>query len=157
MFLPFSISTFAEKSKSSTLKIVAIVVPTAAIAVLFLILGCYCFAIRSAKNKYKFMNEDNGNMNIIKHSRKKEGKKKGKKKEKSKLSYLSFVVHVFVPHLTTSINTFYVSFGCVAVDIITIESLQCDFATIEAATNNFSLNNKLGQGGFGDVYKVIKK
>ncbi|XP_024023236.1 cysteine-rich receptor-like protein kinase 10 [Morus notabilis] len=90
-----------EKSKSSTLKIVAIVVPTAAIAVLFLILGCYCFAIRRAKNKYKFMNEDN------------------------------------------------------AVDIITIESLQCDFATIEAATNNFSLNNKLGQGGFGDVYKGI--
>ncbi|XP_024028851.1 cysteine-rich receptor-like protein kinase 10 isoform X2 [Morus notabilis] len=42
-----------------------------------------------------------------------------------------------------------------AVDIITIESLQCDLATIEAATNNFSLNNKLGQGGFGEVYKGI--
>ena len=39
-------------------------------------------------------------------------------------------------------------------DIITIESLQWDLATIEAATNNFSLSNKLGQGGFGEVYKV---
>lgn len=31
-----------------------------------------------------------------------------------------------------------------------------DFQTIVAATNNFSLINKLGEGGFGPVYKVIK-
>lgn len=31
-----------------------------------------------------------------------------------------------------------------------------DFQTIVAATNNFSLINKLGDGGFGPVYKVIK-
>ena len=30
-----------------------------------------------------------------------------------------------------------------------------DFAYIEAATNNFSDSNKLGEGGFGPVYKVI--
>ncbi|XP_010434889.1 PREDICTED: putative cysteine-rich receptor-like protein kinase 32 [Camelina sativa] len=35
------------------------------------------------------------------------------------------------------------------------QSLQFDFVTIEAATDNFSRNNKLGQGGFGDVYKGI--
>lgn len=29
-----------------------------------------------------------------------------------------------------------------------------DFATIADATNHFSMNNKLGQGGFGPVYKV---
>ncbi|KAK8675387.1 hypothetical protein V6N13_033454 [Hibiscus sabdariffa] len=29
-----------------------------------------------------------------------------------------------------------------------------DFSTIAAATNNFSSDNKLGQGGFGPVYKV---
>ncbi|XP_056844288.1 G-type lectin S-receptor-like serine/threonine-protein kinase At1g61480 [Raphanus sativus] len=29
-----------------------------------------------------------------------------------------------------------------------------DMNTIETATNNFSLSNKLGQGGFGSVYKV---
>jgi len=29
-----------------------------------------------------------------------------------------------------------------------------DFATLVNATNNFSTDNKLGQGGFGPVYKV---
>ncbi|XP_039167307.1 G-type lectin S-receptor-like serine/threonine-protein kinase At1g11410 [Eucalyptus grandis] len=30
-----------------------------------------------------------------------------------------------------------------------------DFETVAAATSNFSFANKLGQGGFGSVYKVI--
>lgn len=34
------------------------------------------------------------------------------------------------------------------------ESIQFDLSTIEAATNNFSERNKLGEGGFGEVYKV---
>ncbi|KDO51473.1 hypothetical protein CISIN_1g0472101mg, partial [Citrus sinensis] len=34
-------------------------------------------------------------------------------------------------------------------DITTLESLQFDFETIEAATNKFSTDNKLGEGGFG--------
>ncbi|XP_031260593.1 cysteine-rich receptor-like protein kinase 25 isoform X2 [Pistacia vera] len=33
------------------------------------------------------------------------------------------------------------------------ESLQFDFGTIQIATDNFSDDNKLGQGGFGVVYK----
>ncbi|XP_048633859.1 cysteine-rich receptor-like protein kinase 18 isoform X2 [Brassica napus] len=33
------------------------------------------------------------------------------------------------------------------------ESVQFDLKTIEAATSNFSERNKLGQGGFGEVYK----
>ncbi|KAK4284434.1 hypothetical protein QN277_001266 [Acacia crassicarpa] len=33
------------------------------------------------------------------------------------------------------------------------DSLQFDFETIRAATDNFSTANKLGQGGFGPVYK----
>ncbi|GAV62659.1 Stress-antifung domain-containing protein/Pkinase_Tyr domain-containing protein [Cephalotus follicularis] len=38
-------------------------------------------------------------------------------------------------------------------DITTVKSLQFDFKTIEAATNSFSDDNKLGEGGFGEVYK----
>ncbi|KAL7084373.1 hypothetical protein ACP275_14G220100 [Erythranthe tilingii] len=37
-------------------------------------------------------------------------------------------------------------------EITTAESLQYAFSTISAATNDFSDNNKLGQGGFGAVY-----
>ncbi|KAL8214980.1 hypothetical protein R6Q57_004429 [Mikania cordata] len=38
-------------------------------------------------------------------------------------------------------------------DISIIESLQYDFETVKAATNGFSDNKKLGEGGFGSVYK----
>ncbi|KAH0870728.1 hypothetical protein HID58_077750 [Brassica napus] len=37
--------------------------------------------------------------------------------------------------------------------ITTVRSLQFDFKTIEVATNNFSERNKIGRGGFGDVFK----
>ena len=39
-------------------------------------------------------------------------------------------------------------------DIGTAESLRYNFNLVKAATNDFSENNKLGQGGFGAVYKV---
>lgn len=32
-----------------------------------------------------------------------------------------------------------------------------DYALVLAASNGFSSENKLGQGGFGPVYKVIEK
>ncbi|XP_050131517.1 cysteine-rich receptor-like protein kinase 10 [Malus sylvestris] len=38
-------------------------------------------------------------------------------------------------------------------DTKTLESLQIDLGTIETATNKFSDNNKLGEGGFGVVFK----
>ncbi|XP_061353842.1 cysteine-rich receptor-like protein kinase 44 isoform X1 [Gastrolobium bilobum] len=38
-------------------------------------------------------------------------------------------------------------------EIITNESLQFNFDTIRVATNDFSDSNKLGQGGFGAVYR----
>ncbi|XP_010448734.2 PREDICTED: putative cysteine-rich receptor-like protein kinase 16 [Camelina sativa] len=38
-------------------------------------------------------------------------------------------------------------------DITTSGSLQFEFKTIEAATSNFHMTNKLGHGGFGEVYK----
>ncbi|KAJ7946226.1 Receptor-like protein kinase [Quillaja saponaria] len=39
------------------------------------------------------------------------------------------------------------------VEISSVESLQFDLVTIKSATNNFSDENKLGEGGFGTVYK----
>ncbi|KAH6812902.1 hypothetical protein C2S51_021920 [Perilla frutescens var. frutescens] len=41
----------------------------------------------------------------------------------------------------------------IADDISTVESLQYDFSRIRAATSDFDDANKLGQGGFGAVYK----
>ncbi|XP_058197640.1 cysteine-rich receptor-like protein kinase 10 isoform X6 [Rhododendron vialii] len=38
-------------------------------------------------------------------------------------------------------------------DISKVQSLQYDLGTIKAATNNFSDDNKIGEGGFGRVYK----
>ncbi|KAJ4904459.1 Cysteine-rich receptor-like protein kinase 7 [Raphanus sativus] len=40
-------------------------------------------------------------------------------------------------------------------DITTTHSLQLDYRTIQAATNYYSEDNKIGQGGFGEVYKGI--
>ncbi|CAA2956866.1 cysteine-rich receptor kinase 10 [Olea europaea subsp. europaea] len=38
-------------------------------------------------------------------------------------------------------------------EISSVESLQFDLNTIALATNNFSADNKVGEGGFGSVYK----
>ncbi|CAL5410938.1 unnamed protein product [Camellia sinensis] len=38
-------------------------------------------------------------------------------------------------------------------DITTAESLQYSLGAVQAATNNFSTENKIGEGGFGLVYK----
>jgi len=39
-------------------------------------------------------------------------------------------------------------------DIQSIDSLIIDISTLRAATENFDEANKLGEGGFGSVYKV---
>lgn len=46
---------------------------------------------------------------------------------------------------------------CVVVEMemSTVGSLKFDLSTIEAATNNFFDDNKIGEGGFGPVYKGV--
>lgn len=39
-------------------------------------------------------------------------------------------------------------------DIPSVDSLLLDLSTLKAATDNFSESTKLGEGGFGAVYKV---
>ncbi|KAI9123990.1 hypothetical protein K1719_005290 [Acacia pycnantha] len=41
------------------------------------------------------------------------------------------------------------------VDISSVESLQFDLDVIKSATNNFSPDNKLGHGGFGEVVYIL--
>lgn len=55
----------------------------------------------------------------------------------------------------TQTNLFDLCLLLVGNAITIAESLQFNFPTIQAATNNFSDDNKLGEGGFGDVYKVM--
>ncbi|XP_031254692.1 cysteine-rich receptor-like protein kinase 18 [Pistacia vera] len=78
---------------------------------------------------------------------------------------------VFIIVVSTVISVALVAFTCVLLwrrtrktkrmmggkqtieDDDNVESLQFDFSTIRVATNNFSIDNKLGRGGFGVVYK----
>ncbi|XP_028760906.1 cysteine-rich receptor-like protein kinase 10 [Neltuma alba] len=48
-----------------------------------------------------------------------------------------------------------VSGNTVGAEGATLESLQFNLATIEAATDKFSLENRIGKGGFGEVYMGI--
>jgi hypothetical protein len=36
-----------------------------------------------------------------------------------------------------------------------VDSMQIDVSTLRAATVDFAESNKLGEGGFGTVYKVV--
>jgi len=42
-----------------------------------------------------------------------------------------------------------------AEDTETVDSMMIDVTTLRAATGNFDESNKLGEGGFGVVYKVL--
>lgn len=58
------------------------------------------------------------------------------------------------PQVSYSFLHILFSFLEVEREIINGESLQVDFCTIRVATSYFSNTNRLGQGGFGAVYKV---
>jgi hypothetical protein len=44
-----------------------------------------------------------------------------------------------------------------AEDMETVDSMMIDVSTLRAATGDFDESNKLGEGGFGSVYKVLKE
>jgi len=53
-----------------------------------------------------------------------------------------------------ALNYSFLPFPVVGDEITSVQSLQFQLGTIEAATNNFAEENKIGKGGFGDVYRV---
>ncbi|KAB1222985.1 Cysteine-rich receptor-like protein kinase 29 [Morella rubra] len=78
----------------------------------------------------------------------------------------SVTIVVIVVAVVLSVVIFFSIYTCIYVrkrkqrkkaesvdELISAESLQFDFRTIRAATDDFSDANKLGQGGFGAVYK----
>ncbi|XP_056686850.1 cysteine-rich receptor-like protein kinase 10 isoform X2 [Spinacia oleracea] len=69
---------------------------------------------------------------------------------------VSPIVAVLVALLVTSTIIRYKrpkTYDVVEIDFTTVESLQYDLATLRSATNDFSDDSKLGEGGFGGVYK----
>ncbi|WZZ08701.1 hypothetical protein YC2023_094622 [Brassica napus] len=53
-------------------------------------------------------------------------------------------------HISYALDEFHCATGD---NITTADSLQIDYRSIQTATADFSENNKIGQGGFGEVYK----
>ncbi|TXG47123.1 hypothetical protein EZV62_026417 [Acer yangbiense] len=137
------------KGNNNSLLIIAIVVPIV-VSVLLFVLG-YCFLAWRARGRKKF--------NAI-----------PEEIEKKRISS-SIIISIVLP-ITVAVVLFIIIDCCfltrrkrkkfnsihaeIAVnEITTVESLQFGFGTIQAATNGFSTNNKLSEGGFGEVYKGV--
>ncbi|XP_028776260.1 cysteine-rich receptor-like protein kinase 10 [Neltuma alba] len=69
------------------------------------------------------------------------------------VAVLVFIVGICCLRKRTAKKYDSVAEGKSAFDIGNVDSLQYDFSAIEAATNKFSVVNKIGQGLFGGVYK----
>ncbi|XP_062163022.1 cysteine-rich receptor-like protein kinase 25 isoform X2 [Alnus glutinosa] len=86
---------------------------------------------------------------------------------KQKILFLGIILTVVPATVVMLVVGFYlrrrartaIQYQIAANDVTTVEklvdSLQFDLATIEAATKKFSEDNKLGTGGFGEVYKGV--
>ncbi|PWA73002.1 Concanavalin A-like lectin/glucanase, subgroup [Artemisia annua] len=67
---------------------------------------------------------------------------------------ISIVLHLFVKKTRRKKNNTGI-LSVVEMEMSTVGSLKFDLSTIEAATNNFFEDNKIGEGGFGPVYKGV--
>lgn len=119
-----------KKSRNSVVIIAAIVSPVVSILLLTLLVLWIIFEKKRRKFNPVPVPEESG---------------MAKKLTVSYLLLSSLLCSIF-----ESANIFYS-----AVEISRVEFLQFDFDTIVAATNNFRDYNKLGEGGFGEVYKVL--
>ena len=69
------------------------------------------------------------------------------------LVFLFYKLHVLALSISSNCS---VNCNAVGEEISVLESLEFDFATIEAATNKFSEERRIGKGGYGEVYKVTQ-
>ncbi|GAB4830995.1 hypothetical protein Ancab_040221 [Ancistrocladus abbreviatus] len=90
------------------------------------------------------------------------GERKKKKKKKiiiaiaaiaSLLLIGSCIFFILRRRTKRSYNTLNARTESVDIELLTADSLQYDWSTLRAATNNFSDSNKIGKGGFSVVYK----
>ncbi|KAA3478608.1 cysteine-rich receptor-like protein kinase 25 [Gossypium australe] len=116
------------KNKNSSTTIIAIVLPVVVSVVIFAG-GLICILTRKSK-KYDAVEQENG-----------------------KEWYRVLVIYDSMLSIQKANIQYLLCFYMAGNEITTMESLQFDFSTIEAATNKFSVDNKLGEGGFGPVYK----
>ncbi|KNA16337.1 hypothetical protein SOVF_089790 [Spinacia oleracea] len=132
---PTSNSVRSNGKRISANVIIAIVIPIVAIIVALLVICIYCAKYKKTK---KYDTAETGKLVIFPIYRQTKMKKK----------YCTFMANLYFV---------YVFFGYDDIEgegFTTVESLQFDLATLQSATNKFSIDDKLGEGGFGGVYKV---
>nr|XP_043619207.1 cysteine-rich receptor-like protein kinase 10 [Erigeron canadensis] len=118
-------ATSEGKGKSS--KIIYVIVPVASVSLGLVIIGGICFLVIKARQKNITSKKETGS---------------------------AFSTLLMSENKTNSANLAQAG-SAEIMDMGTIGSLQFDLDSIREATNNFLDDNKIGEGGFGPVYKGV--
>lgn len=147
----------SENGSNKTVKIIKVTCITVGSAVLILGLGiCYLWKRKKMKIMWNGKTRQRGNKKVISFT-------KINIKMQFMLHFLSSVAHIVSkPGLSERSHDYILNEAVIPskrdyTDEVKTDELELplfDFGTIVMATNNFSDTNKLGQGGFGCVYKV---